>query len=79
MSKPESADDRVKRIIGEGEMLRVGLTVLDGGVEALSQLYHLRRQIDTYRDSTPVRRFGRKPTWPTRDIQQACTRARKRT
>ena len=73
MSKPESADDRVKRMIGKWEMFYVRLEKLDRGVQSLRQFYHPRRQINADRACAAICGFGRKSTRPARDIQQTCT------
>jgi hypothetical protein len=75
MSKSESADDGVKRMIGKWEMLYVSLAIFDRGVQSLCQFYHPRRQINADRACTAIRSFGCKSTRPARDIQQTCTRA----
>src|SRR5206468_6965950 len=73
MSKPESADDRVKRMIRKWEMFYVSFTVFDRRVQLLRQFYHLRRQINADRACAAICGFGCKSTRPARDIQQTCT------
>ena len=75
MSKPERADDCVKRVIRKWELFYVSLTILDRGVKSLRQLYHLRRQINTDRACAAICGFRCKGTRPARDIQQTCAGA----
>jgi hypothetical protein len=73
MSKPESADDCVERMIRKWKMLYVSLTIFDAGVQALRQFYHPRRQINADRACAAFCGFGCKSTWPARNIQKTCT------
>jgi hypothetical protein len=73
MSEPESADDRIERIIGKWEMFDVSFTKIDARVQTTRQFYHLRRQVDPDRAPASPCRFGRKSARPGRDVQQACT------
>ena len=75
MSKPESADDRVKVVIGKWEILHVSFPIFDRGVQPPRQLDHLRRQINADRARAAIGGFGCKNTRPARDIKQACTGA----
>ena len=75
MSEPESADDCVKHVIRKWEMFYVSFSKFDRGVQSLRQFYHPRRQVNADRARTAVRGFGRKSTWPARDIQQTCSGA----
>ena len=73
MSKPESADDCVKRMIRKWQMFYVSLTIFDRGVQSLRQFYHPRRQINADRACATICGFACKSTRPARDIQQTCT------
>ena len=73
MSKSESADDCVKRMIRKWETFYVSLTIFDRGVQSLCQFYHSRRQINADRACAPICSFGCKSARPARDIQQTCT------
>ena len=73
MSKPESTDDCVERMIRKWEIFDVGFTVFDRGVEPLRQFDHPRRQINPDRARAAICSFGCKATRPARDIQQSCT------
>ena len=73
MSKPESADDCVKRMIRKWEMFYVSLTIFDRGVQSLRQFYHPWRQINADRASAATCGFGCKGTRPARDVQQTRT------
>ncbi len=70
MSKPESADDRIKRMIGKWQTFYVGFMVFNRGVQSLRQLYHPRRQINANRACASVCGFGGKSARPARDIEQ---------
>jgi len=72
MSKSESADDCVKRMIRKRQMFDVSFTKFDRGVQALRQFYHSRRQVNADRACTAVCGFGCKSARPARDIQQTC-------
>src|SRR4029077_12696016 len=72
MSKPECADDCVKRMIRKWEVFYVSLTIFDRGVQSLRQFDHPRRQINADRACTAICGFGCKSTWPACDIQQTC-------
>src|SRR3954462_14490590 len=75
MSKPESADDGVKRMIRKWQMFYVSLAIFDRGIQSLRQFYHPRRQINADRACAAICGFGCKSTRPARDIQQTYTRA----
>jgi hypothetical protein len=75
MSKPESANDCAKRMIGKWETFYISLTIFNRGVQSLRQFYHPRRQIDLDRVCAAICRFGCKSAWPARDIQKTCTGA----
>src|SRR6516164_11398166 len=75
MSKPESADDCVKRMIRKWEMFYVSFTKFDRGVQSLRQFDHPWGQINADRACAAVCGFGCKSTWPARDIQQTCSGA----
>lgn len=72
MSKPESADDCIKRMIRKWEMFYISLTIFDRGVHSPCQFYHPRRQINADGACAAICGFGRKSTRPARDIQQSC-------
>jgi len=68
MSEPESADNRIKRLIRKWEMFYVSFTKFDGRVQSPGQLYHLWRQVDADRACAAICGFGRKSTRSARDI-----------
>src|SRR5215467_6423748 len=73
MSEPESADNRIERIIREWEMLYISFMKIDGRVQSSRQFYHLRRQVDADRVRATTRSFGCKSAWASRDVQYPCT------
>jgi len=73
MSEPESADDRVKRMIRKWEMFYIPLTIFDRGVQPLRQVYHLRRQINANGACAALCGFGCKSTRPACDVEQTRT------
>ena len=75
MSKPESADECVNRVIRKWEMFYVSFTKFDRGVQSLRQFDHPWGQINADRACAAVCGFGCKSTWPARDIQQTCSGA----
>ncbi len=74
MSEPESADNRIERIIRKWEMLYVSFTKIDARVQSPRQFYHLRRQVDSDRARATICGFGCKSTRTGRDVQQMCAR-----
>ena len=73
MSKPESADHCIKRMIGKWEMFYVSFAKFDRGMQLLRQFYHPWAQINADRACAAVCGFSCKSTWPARDIQQTCS------
>jgi hypothetical protein len=71
MSKPESADHCVKRMIRKREMFYVSFTKFDRGVQTLRQFYHTWGQINADRTCAAVCGFGCKRTRSARNIQQS--------
>jgi hypothetical protein len=72
MSEPESADNRVERMIGKRKAFYISFMKIDGGVQSPRQFDHLRRQVDANWARASTCGFGRKSTRPGRNIKQTC-------